>query len=57
MLTVKILDELDRGPCTAPGFLDTERGAVATIGALASCDKAALWEDTETAPPVIEAPR
>jgi hypothetical protein len=36
--------------------LDTERDAMAIISALASCDKAALWGDTEIAPAVIEAP-
>ena len=35
--------------CTAPGFLDTERGAEMIIGALASCDKATLRGDTSVA--------
>jgi hypothetical protein len=42
--------------CTAPDFLDTERGAVRIIRALASGEETAFWGDTEIAAPLIKSP-
>ena len=37
-------------------FLDTERGAVRIIRALASGEETAFWGDTEIAAPLIKSP-